>query len=530
MAGTVAAMAQALGTLFSWPTIGFLFVGTLIGMVFGAVPGLGGTIALALLIPLTFGMDPTPAMVLFGATLGGVAFGGSISAILINVPGTGPNAATLLDGYPMSRQGRAGEALGISATASALGSLFGLVILVLILPIAREVILAFSSPEFFWLAVFGLTIIAVTSRGQMLKGLIAGGVGLLLAFIGYNAVTGIYRYGFGTEYLWDGIQLVPALIGLFAVAEVIKLAAEGGTIAEGDHIESTSGALKGAKIVLSNPVTFLRSAATGTLIGMVPGAGGTVANFIAYMGALQSDDNPEGFGKGNPKGVIASEAANDAKDGGALLPAVVFGIPGSAAIAVMLGGFILHGLNPGRQLLNENLPVLFTLIFALLFANILTSLIGLSIANHLAKLTRVPVNILTPAILVVSLVGAFAIRNNLGDVTIAVVFGFIGYGMIAFNYSRVAVVIALILGVLAERAFLQSLMISDTGAMIFFTRPISLILIGLIVLALVLPFLRARKNSPDAVTDGGFVTGAEGDAEADSGASGPDDRPGGERP
>ena len=522
MVSTVAAMTEALGLLFTWPTIGFLVIGTLIGMVFGALPGLGGTIALALLIPLTFGMEPTPAMVLFGSTLGGVAFGGSISAILINVPGTGPNAATLLDGYPMSRQGRAGEALGVSATASALGAIFGLIVLVAILPIAREVILAFSSPEFFWLAVFGLTIIAVTSRGQMLKGLVAGGIGLLLAFVGYNAVTGIYRYGFGTEYLWDGVQLVPALIGLFAIAEVIKLAAEGGTIAEGGEIKSARGALKGAKIVFSHPVTFLRSAATGTLIGMVPGAGGTVANFISYMGALQSDDDPESFGKGNPKGVIASEAANDAKDGGALLPAVVFGIPGSAAIAVMLGGFILHGLNPGRQLLNDNLPVLFTLIFSLLFANILTSIIGLSIADQIAKLTRIPVNVLTPAILVVSLVGAFAIRNNLGDLFIAVIFGFIGYAMIAFDYSRIAVVIALILGELAERSFLQSLMISDNGPLIFVTRPISIILIALTIIGLVLPFVRGRGDQPDLATDGGRDVGPPG---AHDGC-----RNGGERP
>jgi putative tricarboxylic transport membrane protein len=503
MVGTFAAMAEALATIFSWPTIAFVVIGTLIGMIFGALPGLGGTIALALLIPLTFGMDATPAMVLFGATLGGVAFGGSISAILINVPGTGPNAATLLDGYPMARQGRAGEALGVSATASALGAIFGLVVLVLVLPVAREVILAFSSPEFFWLAVFGLTIIAVTSRGQMLKGIISGGIGLLLAFIGYNAVTGVYRYGFGTEYLWDGVQLVPALIGLFALAEVIKLAAEGGTIAEGGEIQSTKGALKGVKIVLSHPITFLRSAATGTIIGMVPGAGGTVANFISYMGALQSDEDPESYGKGNPKGVIASEAANDAKDGGALLPAIVFGIPGSAAIAVMLGGFILHGLNPGRQLLNEGLPILFTLIFALLFANILTSVIGLSIADQIAKLTRIPVDVLTPAILVVSLVGAFAIRNSLGDVVIAVVFGFIGYAMIAFDYSRIAVVIALILGELAERSFLQSLMISDNGAWIFVTRPISLILIVLTLVGLALPFVRGREEQRDVATDGG---------------------------
>ena len=494
MVATFEAMAIALDSIFVWPTIAFVVIGTLIGMVFGALPGLGGTVALALLIPITFGMESSWAMVLFGSTLGGVAFGGSISAILINVPGTGPNAATLLDGYPMARQGRAGEALGVSATASALGAVFGLVILVALLPVAREIILAFSSPEFFWLAILGLTIIAVTTHGRLLKGLLAGALGLMFSFIGYNNVTGVYRYGFGTEYLWDGIELVPALIGLFAIAEVINLTTRGGTIAEGEVIENRGGVLKGVRYVLTHPSLFVRSSAIGTLIGIIPGAGGTVANFLSYMQAVQTSDDPDSFGTGNPAGVLASEAANDSKDGGALLPAVVFGIPGSAAIAVLLGGLILHGLNPGRELLNENLPLLFTLIFALLFANILTSAIGLASANQVAKLTRVPVQLLTPGILVVSLVGAFALRNNMGDVVIAVLFGVLGYAMIAFGYSRVAVVIALILGPIAEKAFLQSQMISDTGYWFMVSRPISIVLILLTVVSLLLPFMRARRD------------------------------------
>ena len=502
MVATLEAMAIALDSIFVWPTIAFVVIGTLIGMVFGALPGLGGTVALALLIPITFGMNSSWAMVLFGATLGGVAFGGSISAILINVPGTGPNAATLLDGYPMARQGRAGEALGVSATASALGAVFGLVILVGLLPVAREIILAFSSPEFFWLAILGLTIIAVTTHGRLLKGLLAGAIGLMFSFIGFNNVTGVYRYGFGTEYLWDGIELVPALIGLFAIAEVINLTTRGGTIAEGEVIENRGGVLKGVRYVLSHPSLFLRSSAIGTLIGIIPGAGGTVANFLSYMQAVQTSDDPDSFGQGNPAGVLASEAANDSKDGGALLPAVVFGIPGSAAIAVLLGGLILHGLNPGRELLNENLPLLFTLIFALLFSNILTSAIGLASANQVAKLTRVPVQLLTPGILVVSLVGAFALRNNMGDVVIAVLFGVLGYAMIAFGYSRVAVVIALILGPIAEKAFLQSQMISETGYWFMVSRPISIALIALTIVSLLLPFVRAQRAGTAEVGGG----------------------------
>lgn len=493
------AILTALSVLFTWPTIVFLLIGTLLGILFGAIPGLGGTIILALLIPITFGMESTHAMVLFGATIGGVAFGGSISAILINVPGTGPNAATLLDGYPMSQQGRAGEALGVSAAASALGALFGLVILVALIPLAREIILAFQPPEFFWLAVFGLTIIAVATKGTLIKGIISGGFGLMIALIGYSNATGEYRYGFGTEFLWDGIDLVVALIGLFAIAEVINMIRKGGTIANTDDIVgSREGVIKGVREVIKRPGLFARSAAIGTIIGMIPGAGGTVANFISYMQAVQTSSEPETFGKGNLEGVLASEAANDAKDGGALLPAVIFGIPGSAVMAVLLGGLVLHGLSPGRELLEANLWMLFLLIFSLLFANLLTSSFGLLFAHQFAKITKVPVKTLTGPILVICLVGAFALRNNFLDVVVALVFGFIGYWMIAFGYSRVAIVLALILGPIAETSFLQSLQISDGSYAIFVTRPISLVLVAVTVISLVLPFLRGwleRRNA-----------------------------------
>lgn len=489
------AVVVALETIFSWPTLAFVLIGTLLGVVFGALPGLGGSIALALLIPVTFGMDPTNAMVLFGSTLGGVAFGGSVSAILINTPGTAPNAATCFDGYPMAKQGRASEALGAAATASALGAVFGLAILMLLLPVARELILAFTPPEFFLLALLGLSVIAVTAQGHLLKGLIAGGVGLMFAFIGFSGVTSEYRYGFGTMYLWDGIQLVPAIIGLFAIAEVLNLVAKGGTIAdtEDGNLESDQSTVwQGVRGVLARPVLFLKSATIGVLIGIVPGVGGTVANFISYMQAVQSSKTPEIFGNGAIEGVIASEAANDSKDGGTLLPTVVFGIPGGAPTAVLLGGFLLHGLTPGREMLSTDLPILMVLVISLLMANLLTSSIGLVFANQLSRLTLVPVDLIAPAILVISVVGSFAMRNNLADVGITLVFGLVGYGMIALDYSRVAIVIALILGSLAERSFHQSLMISDSGYLIFVSRPLSLLLLVAIVASITLPFVRQR--------------------------------------
>jgi putative tricarboxylic transport membrane protein len=496
MAAITNAFISALEILLSWPTIIFVLVGTLIGITFGAVPGLGGVVALALLIPITFGMESTWAMVLFGSTLGGVAFGGSISAILINVPGTAPNAATLLDGFPMAKQGRAAEALGASATASALGAIFGLVVFVAIIPFARIIILSFTQPEFFWLAIFGLTVIAVVSRGNLFKGILAGGFGLMLSMIGYANVTSEVRYWFGIQYFYDGINLVVALIGLFALAEVLRMIAKGGTIAEAENISTNrSGVFKGIKEVIKRPKVFLRSCITGVLVGAVPGAGGTIATFISYMQIMQSSDDPESFGKGNIEGVIASEATNDAKDGGTLLPTVVFGIPGGSTTAVLLGAFTMHGLTPGQQMLNEDLHILFLIVLALLGSNILTSSIGLLTANHLSKLTKIKVERLVGPIIVVCFIGAYALRLNLIDIVIALLFGFIGYAMITFDYSRISLVLGLILGPIAEKSFHIALQISDSGPMIFFKNPISIILIILTVIAIVGPILRKQQRS-----------------------------------
>lgn len=492
MTAILDALLSALLSLFSWPAILFVVLGAVLGMLFGLLPGLGGPILLSLLIPITYGFDPNAAILLFAGALGGVAFGGSISAILLNTPGTPPNAATTFDGYPLARQNRAGEALGLSATSSALGAIFGLVILALLVPVAQRIILAFSPPEFFWIAVFGLTVIAFVNKGSLLKGLISGGFGLLISFVGFNGVVGTYRYGFGTEFLWGGIQLIPALIGLFAIAEVIHLTTEQTeSIADEEQATVSGGRVKGVKQVFKHYSVFGRSAAIGTLIGIIPGAGGTVANFISYLQAMKTADDPDRFGSGAVEGVIASEAANDAKDGGSLVPTLVFGIPGSATTAVLLAGLILHGVNPGQDLLTTNLSMLFLLLLGLLVANLVTSLIGLSIANQLAKITHVPVQLLVPIVLTVSLVGAYTMRSNMVDVFVAVAFGFLGYAMMGYGYSRVAVIIALVLGPLLENSFVQSLQMSDSGYWIFFNRPISFVIVLLTVAMLMSPILRS---------------------------------------
>lgn len=491
------AMAGA-ATIFSFPVILFVLLGTLLGMTFGAIPGLGGIVVLALLLPLTVGMDANTTMALFGSALGGVAFGGSVSAILLNVPGTAPNAATCLDGYPMSRRGESGKALGASAAASALGALFGVVILVGLIPVAQQIILAFAAPEFFMLTILGISVIALVTRGQLLNGLAAGGLGLLFALVGYDPITGnvrfnvlqVFNVGVAEGYLYDGIKLVPAVIGIFAIAEAMHLTAtDRKSIADREAFQTSEGVLSGVRAVFSHPWLFVRSAVIGTAVGMIPGVGGTVANFLAYLNATQTAADPGVFGTGDIRGVIASEAANDAKDGGALLPALAFGIPGSATTALILAALTLHGIAPGPEIITEELDIVFTLIIALILSNVLTSLIGISIADTLSRVTTISTSYIVPIVLVVSLAGAYVVNESLGDVSIAVLLGVLGFLMMRYEYSRIALIIGLILGQTAEITFHQSIRAYDAGLFVFFTRPISLLFFLTLVFTIVYPLL-----------------------------------------
>ncbi|MFQ5974549.1 MAG: tripartite tricarboxylate transporter permease, partial [Alphaproteobacteria bacterium] len=464
--------------------------GTCIGLVFGAIPGLGGTTAIALLIPLTFGMENFEAIVLMGGVMASTSTGGSVSAILLNTPGIAPNAATTFDGYPLAQQGKAGLALGAGATASALGGLIGVATLVAVIPIAKEIVLLFAPAEFFLLAVFGLCAIAVATGGRLLQGLITACVGLIAGFIGYDGVSGEVRYAFDVDFLWDGIKLVPALIGLFAIAEMINLSVKGGTVAENPEIVKIQRIFDGVKAVFQNYTTMFRGSAIGTFIGAVPGVGGTVAAFLSYSTQVQMSKEPETYGKGNILGVIAPESANNAKDGGSLIPTLAFGIPGSAETAVFLGVLVLHGLDPGPTILFEHEDVIFTLILTLTFACVLATLIVLSLARTMALLTLIDVHILVPVVTVIALVGAYALQTEIGDVFVALVFAVVGYYMIRFNYPRITFTIALVLGEITERSFHQTMMISDGSWSIFLTRNVSLILLLLIAASLAYPSLR----------------------------------------
>jgi len=491
------AISQASADLIGLQTLGFLLFGVSVGLVFGVIPGLGGTTALAILLPLTFGMNVVDAFAMCGGIMGAVAMGGSISAILLNAPGTAPSAATCLDGYPLARQGRAAEAIGAVATASPLGGLFGMATLLLVFPLARDIVLLFGPPEFFLLAVFGLVSIAVADAANLLRGLIVAGVGLMLSFIGYDAVNGGVRYTLGSDYLWDGIALVPALVGLFGMAEMIALSIQGGSVAADPGNARLSGVLQGMRATLGHWRVVVRGSMIGTIIGAIPGVGGTVATFIAYSTARKADPNPATFGTGRIEGVIAPEASNNAKDSGALLPTLAFGIPGSAEMAVFLGILVLHGMQPGPRMLVEHQREIYGLVFALTLAAILASIIGLIFVRWLAWITRVPGAILAPTVIAVSLVGTFAIESRVGDVVLAAVFGVLGYLMLRFDYPRLPLVIALVLGETAERGFHQAMIIGRGDWRVFVSSPTSVALVLLIVLSLGWSIAPRRRRGAD---------------------------------
>jgi putative tricarboxylic transport membrane protein len=475
----------AVGELFTWPAMGYALLGTAIGLLFGALPGLGGATAIALLIPISYGWDPHDAFFLLGALPGGTSFGGAITAILVNTPGTSTNAASLLDGYPMTRQGRGAEAIGVAGTASTLGSLVGVVILLMLLPVSRQFILSFSYPEMFLITVLGLAMIALVTTGSMTKGLIAGCLGLFLSMIGRNPITGLPRFDFDSIYLQDGLPLVPVLIGLFAMAESIRLLAKtrGGIAPFDEELAEKgmggggrggrwSGLMDGIIPTLKAPRLVTQSGIIGTVTGIIPAVGGSVAGFIAYAAAKQSVKDPEKFGHGDIRGLIAPEAANDAKDGGAVLPTVVFGLPGSPAWAVMLGALTIHGVTPGREMLEGRLDVTMIIIVALLFSSIVSTLLGFAIAPWAMSLVRLPSKFLAPGIFILALIGALASRQRPQDVLLVVVAGIIGYFLKKNGFSLIPIVIGLVLGETVEITLNQMLLVQGVSGL--WTRPIAL--------------------------------------------------------
>ena len=490
-------LLAALAIVFTGPNLLFLIGGTAFGFFIGAIPGLGGAVALALLIPFSFGFELYPAVILLIAAMGGVEFGGAISAILFNAPGGPTNLATALDGYPATKAGRAGEAIGAAAIACVFGALFGIGVVLLLMPVMRDIVLAFGPPELFWLGIFGLTLISVVAGRSMLLGLLVASFGVLLASIGLNPITGGYRFTFGQTILWDGLPLVAVVLGLFAIAELIDVTISRNTISERPVGRALHGIGRGMMFTVSRWWLALRASVIGVLIGAIPGVGGSVSTFVAYAHAKRSSRSPETFGQGNLEGVVAPEANNDAKDGGSLIPLFGLGIPGSVSTAVLLGGLTIHGINVGPGFLRDHLDVAFLIVIGLALSNILVAVLGLSLAGLLTRLTVVRIGVLAPILLTFCLIGAFSLRSEVFDVMLAVVFGLIGYAMIKAGMPRIPLILALILAPMVEQNLHISMQLSQWDPSILFLRPVSAVLVALILASLLLPpllrLLRRRR-------------------------------------
>ena len=486
------AAIQGWAIVLSWPNLLYPVVGTLLAMLAAFLPGLSGVTLMAMALPLTLAWEPVPALLFFAALVAGGTFMGSVTAILFNVPGAAPSAATLIDGHPMARNGEARTAIACSAAASALGSTFGVVLLILLLPAVRGLLLSFGPAEFLMLTVWGLATVAMLGRGDWLKSLATAGIGLSLAMVGRDPQTAEARYTLGVDYLLDGLPVVAVLLGLFAITELIELMASGRkSISGGLSGGALGGSVRaGFDAIRRNLGLFLRSSAIGTVVGIIPGVGGTVAGFIAYGHAVQTSRDPERFGHGDVRGVLAPEAAIDAKDGGSLLPVLAFGIPGSEGTVMLLVLFGLHGIVPGRQLMSDQLPLVFAIIWALFLSNWLTSLLGLAISGPLARITTLRTQILAPVILCLAALGAVAARGALGDLLVATVFGLLGYVLRRHGWPRVPLAIGFVLGAAFETNLLLTLRLQELGRIDILQRPIALGLATLTLATLLLPVWR----------------------------------------
>lgn len=487
---------EALVLVFSWPNIIYPIIGTLLAMLFAFVPGISGFTLMALAISFTLNWEPLPIMLIFGAFVGGATFMGSVTAILFNIPGTTPSTATMIDGHPMAQQGKARTAIGCSAASSALGSTFGIMVLILLIPVMRSAILVFGSSEFLMLAIWGLATIVTITRGSLIKGLAAAGVGFLISFIGVDPQTAELRYTFGSLYLQDKLGLVPILLGLFAITEMTSLSVTGkGTISGKTHIEELGGSLReGFLSVFKHFGVFMRSSLIGTIVGMIPAVGGTVASFVAYgQAVLTAGKNRQNFGHGDIRGIIAPEAAHDAKDGASLVPTLAFGIPGNEGTALLLGALTLHGLVPGKELMTNHLTLVFVLVWSLFLSNWLTSILGVAIVKPLSRLTVLRTQVLAPIIFALAAMGAYAYKGRIEDVFVAFLFGVVGYGMKKYDWPRIPLVIALVLGPLFENNLHITVRLHQLGRINFWTRPITLALIVLTIATLTFPYIQAYR-------------------------------------
>lgn len=480
----------ALTNIFTIGNLIGLIFGTAVGILIGALPGLSVNMGIALLFPLTFAFQGIGGILMLLGIYCGAIYGGSISAILLRTPGTPASVATTLDGYPMAnKMGQPGRALGLSTMGSTFGGIFSAICLIIFSPLLAKVALQFSKPEYFALAVFGISIITSVSSGSIIKGIMGGVIGLFIATIGIDAMSGSQRFTFDTMYLLGGISFVPILIGLFAFSQVLQ------SVEDCYRQQDTKNSVRLDRVFPSTAdikrvaVTLLRSSFIGTFIGCVPGTGGDIASFVAYDQAKRWSKYKDNFGNGEPEGITSPEAANNAVSGGAMIPMLTLGIPGDGATAIMLGALMVQGMQPGPLLFREQASAVYSIFIGLLLANVIMGIFGFSLIRVFVKVVNVPKKILLPIIFCLTFVGAYAYNNSMTDVFVMVFCGILGYFMNKTEFSMSSIVIGIILGSMAEANFRGALIMSDGRLSIFLTHPICAVFLVLACVSLFSPIL-----------------------------------------
>lgn len=488
---TLALMGEGFILALSPLNILLMVLATAIGVSIGCLPGLSAAMGVALLLPVTFGMSPSTGLIVLGSIYCGAIFGGSISAILIHTPGTPASAATAIEGYQLTIRGKAAKALTVACFASFCGGLLSCISLYFFSPLLATLALQFKSPEYFWLSLFGLTIIAGVASKSMIKGLMSGVIGLLISTIGMDPMEGVERFMFGMSTLYNGIDTTCALIGLFSMSQILILAEKRiKERAESAKLNDRLG-LSFAEIKRLSP-TIVRSWLIGNIIGILPGAGASIASFMGYNEARNFSKHKEEFGKGSIDGVAGSEAANNAVTGGSLIPTLTLGIPGESVTAVLMGGLIIHGLQPGPELFTTYASMTYTFFAGFVIIQFLMLAIGLLGCKGFAQIAKLSDAILIPSIFVLCVVGSYAIHNNLVEVCIMFLFGILGYLARKFDLNPAAIVLGLILGPIGERGLRRSLMLNDGDPSILFSTPLCWILIILCVLGVMSPVVMSK--------------------------------------
>ncbi len=487
-------MMDALEAVLSYQVILAIIIGTVSGIVIGGIPGLTATMAVALLIPVTFSFSPLVGLSIMGGVYAGAMYGGSIVAILLSTPGTPAAAATALEGYPLTKQGKGGLALKVSVVASFIGGTFSVLVLLLLSPVLADFALKFGPPEYFLLALMGLTGVISVSNDGINKGIMSGLLGLIIALIGTDPMSGSLRYTFDVVDLYEGVSFMPALIGMFSITQMLALTGQKSITKQ----NLTAIKIKREKMPkgMAKPITL--GTVVGTIVGIIPGEGATIAAFLSYNIAKQKSKLQELFGKGNPEGIAAAESGNNACVGGSLVPLLTLGIPGNTVSAALMGGLMIQGLIPGPELFTRHGIITYGFIISLFIANIVFLLVGLFFAPYFARISSIKAPILIASISVFAIVGSYAIHNSMFDVWLTLAFAFGGYFLQKMGFSLSAIILGMILGPIAENGFSQALTISGGGYGIFFASMYAKILWAIIIALLVFPIISSFKNRSKA--------------------------------